>query len=222
MKRTILTLLAISASAVAFAGNDAPGNCGNGSGGGNACLPDSGNSKSASKSSSKSRSASASNATSASIAAGGTATAKGGEGGTASTGAISNANSSTGGANSLTLNEGSLRASANQANAPTIFPTANCTVASSFGVQGMSFGIAGGAATIDASCETIEQAKAAQALGQSDVAREVLCSLPRIREARKHSGSPCFADTAAGAQAAKADEPTDPYIRARIGLPPQQ
>ena len=136
---------------------------------------------------------------------------------TSLTSAVANTGTSDNAIGDASNNSTRHRAAASSAYAAPVIPTANCSVGGSFGVQGMSFGLSGAAATIDQTCETIEQAKAASSLGQPAVAQEILCNLPKIREARKRTGNPCWADTPAGMAESKAQEPTDPYVRRRLG-----
>lgn len=233
MKRLFI-IAALAALSSAHAGNDVPGNCGQGSGSGNGCTSTTGNNKNSNAN------ANTNSNSNTNKARGGTATANaqgglggvgvggsggmgglGGTGGNSVTGPISNTNSAAGGSSDNTVTvSSSHRAAASSAFAPTVYPTANCAVAGGFAVQGVGFGLSGGAATIDPSCEVIEQAKAAQAIGQAAVAQEVLCSLPKVRAARKHTGNPCWADTAEGIADAKAQEPSDPFVRRRLGLAP--
>jgi hypothetical protein len=56
------------------------------------------------------------------------------------------------------------------------------------------FGFSGsaGSAYIDSSCVLLEQAKAAAALGDVEVAQEMMCAQPAYRAARKRMGRPCM------------------------------
>lgn len=109
--------------------------------------------------------------------------------------------------------------------APMVNNTANCAIGVSGGIQAATWGISGGSAFESETCVTIEQAKVAKVVF-NDVAtgEELMCSLAKYREARKSAGRPCNADKKAaaspGAQQTAAYEPTDPIVRARIGLPP--
>lgn len=111
---------------------------------------------------------------------------------------------------------------ASTAIAPAIPPTANCALSGSVGVQGLSFGLSAGGATIDENCAAIEAAKAAHVLGKPAVAHEVLCDIPRVREARRRAGDPCAADRdRPQASSTAVPEYTDPIIRRRLGLAPR-
>lgn len=109
--------------------------------------------------------------------------------------------------------------------APMVNNTANCAIGVSGGIQAATWGISGGSAFESETCVTIEQAKVAKVVF-NDVAtgEELMCSLAKYREARKSAGRPCNADkkaaAAPGAQQTATYEPTDPIVRARIGLPP--
>lgn len=109
--------------------------------------------------------------------------------------------------------------------APMVNNTANCAIGVSGGIQAAAWGISGGSAFESETCVTIEQAKVAKVVF-NDVAtgEELMCSLAKYREARKSAGRPCNADkktaAAPAAQQNAAYEPTDPIVRARIGLPP--
>ena len=73
-------------------------------------------------------------------------------------------------------------------------------------------------ATPSAVCETIYQAESVKAMGDHSAAFEVMCDLPQVRAARKRAGNLCWADRPENQP--KAGEPTDPYVRKRMGLPP--
>lgn len=103
--------------------------------------------------------------------------------------------------------------------APTIAPTAVCMGSTSGGAQGASFGFSVGTTWVDKNCELLEQVRAVSyVLGDRESAAEMLCSLESYREARLRVGKPCKAYKDA-AQAKAQSEPTDPYIRRRLGLP---
>jgi hypothetical protein len=156
--------------------------------------------------SSRSTSAAAARANGGSArATGGDATASGGQGGSAS---------GTGGQGVGTVDVSNTTRVRPPAYAPSVHPTANCAMGASVGIGGV---LSAGGSHIDENCATIEQAKAIADLGDPFSAQEVLCSLPRVREARVRSGNPCWADKPENAP--KANEPTDPYVRKRLGLP---
>jgi hypothetical protein len=109
--------------------------------------------------------------------------------------------------------------------APSMNPTANCAIPVTGGVTAATWSISGGSAYESDTCVTIEQAKMADSRGERAVAGEILCGLPKYRAARKATGTPCGADKTAAAPAsaptvAASSEPTDPYIRRRLGLAP--
>jgi hypothetical protein len=93
----------------------------------------------------------------------------------------------------------------------------------------------GGALSIGGSsndeCDAREGAKTASFVGLPGVAKEMLCAVKQYREAFKRAGMMCSADnvkvatTTKGAQdsgmATPSGEPSDPFIRQRLGLPPQ-
>jgi hypothetical protein len=89
----------------------------------------------------------------------------------------------------------------------------------SVGVQG-GIGFSMGTTHLDATCATIEAAKAEALLGNVAVAREVLCDVPQIRAARLRSGTPCHNDTAEAKGAIIRPDLTDPLVRKREGIPP--
>jgi hypothetical protein len=73
--------------------------------------------------------------------------------------------------------------------APAIGTSAPCAVAASGGLAGMGFGISAGKAFIDDSCTAredqrldVETARTLSSMGKNDMASEVLCSNPRLRE----------------------------------------
>lgn len=108
--------------------------------------------------------------------------------------------------------------------APSMNPTANCAIPVTGGIAAASLAISGGSAYESDTCITIEQAKVADARGERDVAGEIMCGLDKYRAARKAVGKPCGADSKVSASPAEASvaastEPTDPFIRRRLGLP---
>jgi hypothetical protein len=94
--------------------------------------------------------------------------------------------------------------------APSMSPTANCAMTAAIGVSGLSLG----GSHIDANCAAIEAAKALAQLGKLQAAHEALCEIPAVRTARNRTGEPCFVDTIK----VNVEEPTDPYVRRRLGL----
>jgi hypothetical protein len=145
--------------------------------------------------------------------AGGTASSAGGAGGssTAAGGSGVGTVAVTNSTNNATTNSTHVRPAAY---APSVHPTANCALGASVGIGGA---LSLGGSHIDENCATIEQAKAIADLGDPYTAQEVLCSLPKVREARLRSGNRCWADKPENQP--KVAEPTDPYVRARLGLP---
>jgi hypothetical protein len=107
---------------------------------------------------------------------------------------------------------------ASSAIAPTIVPGYSCAGGKSFALQGLGGGVSLGDATPSAVCETIYQAESVKAMGDHSAAFEVMCDLPQVRAARKRAGNLCWADRPENQP--KAGEPTDPYVRKRMGLPP--
>lgn len=202
----------------AMATNETPGKCGagqktkgcagSGGAGGRADARALANSAASASSSAQGGSANAN---------GGNATAAGGQGGSSSatggqvvgTGTVSVVGDSN-------TYQGARRAAAS-AYAPALTPVYTCSGGTSFGVQGMGGGVSFGNATASEVCETVYMATAASNQGDPQTAREVLCTLPQVRAARKRTGSPCWADRPENQ--AKAGEPTDPFVRARLGLP---
>jgi hypothetical protein len=120
-------------------------------------------------------------------------------------------------AQTTTITSTQARNAASTAYAAGVFPTANCAMGTSVGAQGMGAGLSLGTTHLDENCATIEQAKAVANLGDPYAAQEVLCSLPKVREARKRTGNPCWSDRTENipAQSSKCRWLTDPLVRAR-------
>lgn len=116
--------------------------------------------------------------------------------------------------------------------APNIAPTASCMGASSAGLQVASFGISGGGSWVSENCEKLEQVRVvSQVLGQTEVAAQMMCSIPGYAAAREAVGQPCDEPVTSKAPAATDEQVAshaapaaysgdDPIIRARLGLPP--
>lgn len=121
---------------------------------------------------------------------------------------------------SVTVEGDSYRLPVSSALAPMIHNTANCAIGVSGGLQAATWGISGGSAYESDTCVTIEQSKRAESMGEVDVAREIMCSLPKYREARKTTGKPCSVDAKRDVKQTASVEYTDPLIRRRLGLPP--
>lgn len=110
---------------------------------------------------------------------------------------------------------------------PAVCANAGLGVSLQTGTIGGAASVGGGA---NDECDAREGAKTAKFIGLPDsVAREMLCNVKTYREAFKRAGQPCSIDTAIAkaatvpmpAVAAPArQEPTDPIIRQRLGLPP--
>ncbi len=117
--------------------------------------------------------------------------------------------------------------------APAIPPTAVCALSMSGGAQGSAFGFSIGGSYIDKNCEHLEQVRAANAIGQKEVAAEMMMDVPAFAAAAKRiadrkAGKVAVAPTAltgsAQDQAAYAanqrGESLDPIVRKNMGLPP--
>lgn len=105
-----------------------------------------------------------------------------------------------------------------------LFPTAVCSGTTAGGVQAATFGVSVGSSWTDSNCILLEQAKAVASLGMTDVALEMLCTIPNYADARKALGKPCVRQPApAKVQAMDTGtwDHNDPYIRRRMGLPAQ-
>lgn len=98
-----------------------------------------------------------------------------------------------------------------------MIPVWTCAGGTSIGVQGLGGGISIGNATPNETCDTVFVAEALASRGDHAAANEVLCELSKARAARKRAGSPCWADRPENQP--KSGEPTDPFVRKRLGLP---
>lgn len=170
----LAAVLTIAAAPALAAGGNVPGNCGLGSGSGNAsCVgggTGSGGEGSGGQRGSVANNANTYNATSTST---------------------SNASQqiSVGGNTYLAPQ----RAAAS-AIAPAFSMTTTCAIAGGVSVQCLSFGVSAGKSTIDENCAAIEAAKAVFQLGKPDAAHEVLCALAAVRQARQRAQDPCAED----------------------------
>jgi hypothetical protein len=97
---------------------------------------------------------------------------------------------------------------------------------SSGGAQGAAVGVSFGTSWTDQNCVLLEQVRTvATGLKDRATAQEMMCGAIAYREARMRMGKPCKGwDKKApkGKKASTGNKPeyTDPYIRARLGLPP--
>lgn len=206
----------------AFAGDDVPGNCGQGSGKGRACLEGGGTTTINNKPSANAGAISASRANAVSVSRGGRATATGGNAVSNAAGgnAVSNAAGGAGGAggdgsSSVIIYGDQHKRSAAAAYAAPLYPTANCAVGNSAGMGVPGFTFSGAVTQIEENCARIEKSKRMEELGDHEVAREIMCNDPEIRAARARVGDPCLpkvVNTAIGY-----DE-SDPFIRRRLNL----
>lgn len=106
-----------------------------------------------------------------------------------------------------------------------------CMGSSSGGIQGASLGVSLGSTWESEGCELRMFARSLQALSLNEAAFDVLCQSAKVRAALEGSTKPCrvkSSKTAAApagvvgsALAAQTGgDVTDPYVRARLGLPP--
>lgn len=223
MFKSVFAIGILALASAAWAGNNVEGNCGVGSGSGNAACgkPAAGNPGSV-PGSNRSRN---SNHNAAQGGRGGTATATGGD--AAAAGGAGGSASAAGGqgvgsvnVTGDTVTHQAARRPASSAVAPAMHTTVNCAMGGGLAVQGASFGISAGGGQINEACETIEMAKAMADLGDIEAAQEVLCELPKVRAARKRAGQPCAEDLQRAAGAPVSPEYRDPFVRRRLGLPP--
>lgn len=111
------------------------------------------------------------------------------------------------------------RAPVSTAYAPHVSPTALCALGISGGAQGASFGLSFGGSFTDENCVLLEQVRTtATVLGDRATAAEMMCGLAAYRAARERQGKPCQKTASA---AAGGNEPSDPYVRRRLGLAQQ-
>lgn len=102
--------------------------------------------------------------------------------------------------------------------APLAASNGTCMGSTSLGGQGINLGLSFGTTWTDSGCDARYDAIALQQIGEQSAARARLCLKPEIREAFKASGKPCPQDEQKQAPVASADEPTDPFVRRRLGL----
>lgn len=89
-----------------------------------------------------------------------------------------------------------------------------CMGSSSGGVQTTVFGFSAGATWTDEGCNRRYNAAMLNALGYPRAAVVMMCEDPAVRRA--------MAEACPALPAADPNEPTDPFIRHRLGLPPLQ
>lgn len=95
-----------------------------------------------------------------------------------------------------------------------------CFGSGGVGAQGASIGFNFASTNKDLDCNRRYNSMRMQDLGYRAAATELMCADPDVRAAMKAAKTPCLADDAVQQTAAtKADEPTDPYVRRRLGLP---
>lgn len=101
-----------------------------------------------------------------------------------------------------------------------------CMGSTSVGGQGVTIGLSVGTTWADESCNARYDAQALAALGQQRAGIARLCQSKDVAAAMEAAGTPCpgKAKTAAAAPAeastvTASNEPTDPFIRRRLGLP---
>lgn len=101
--------------------------------------------------------------------------------------------------------------------APSIQPTAPCTVPYGVGVQGYPGGISIGGAKIAPVCQTQEVAKTSAGFGDIQTAEEVMCSIDEYRFARDRTKRPCVKIEAD--PDSKVYTGRDNTVRQRVGQP---
>lgn len=108
--------------------------------------------------------------------------------------------------------------------APLTASNGTCMGSTSAGAQGVTIGLSVGITWTDSSCDARYDAQALAALGQPVAAIARLCQKAEIAAAMEKAGTACpgAAKKAAApaAEAAASTEPTDPFIRSRLGLAP--
>lgn len=108
--------------------------------------------------------------------------------------------------------------------APVSATNGTCMGSSSAGAQGMTFGVSVASTWKDEGCERRYNSIRLQELGNQKAAMALMCQDPAVRAAMEDVGTPCPPNkaersAAAEATAVAAKEPTDPFVRRRLGLP---
>src|SRR5574337_677504 len=93
-----------------------------------------------------------------------------------------------------------------------------CLGSASGGVQAPGFGFSAGSTKLDEGCDRRYNAQELARLGYTAAATALMCQDAGVAKAMETAGTPCKAP--AKAATAQADEPSDPYIRRRLGLAP--
>lgn len=105
--------------------------------------------------------------------------------------------------------------------APLAASNGTCLGSASGGLQTVGVGLSFGKTTLDEGCDARYDAIALTQIGEGNAARERLCLKPEIAEAFARSGKPCASSKAsAPREVAAVNEPSDPYVRRRMGLSP--
>src|SRR5574337_90606 len=127
-------------------------------------------------------------------------------------------NALAGGNNSVTVTQDVPRQTAS-AYAPALAASnGTCLGSASGGVQAPGFGFSAGSTKLDEGCDRRYNAQELARLGYTAAATALMCQDAGVAKAMETAGTPCKAP--AKAATAQADEPSDPYIRRRLGLAP--
>lgn len=237
MKKSLIALMALAslAAAPAFAGNDVPGNCGKGSGSGNACLPGTAsnnatnrtnvnnanlvNTRNSNRNTSNS-SSSASSSSSSNSSSGSTSRTSVGNISPVQTNAGNNSsNSASNSGNNTVVEYHNPRTVSSAYAAPLAASNGSCMGSTSGGVQGASFGVSVGSTWSDVDCNRRYNAMMLSNLGKDPAAIALMCQDPAVEVAMRTAGMPCPQLPKQEVTAAP-NEPTDPYVRRRLGLAP--
>jgi len=98
-----------------------------------------------------------------------------------------------------------------------------CMGSSSFGLSIVGFGATGGTTMVDDACVRRLDSREFRAMGLNDVALALLCQSPANRKAVEATGRSCpsaVAPAVATTSVNKVAEPTDPFVRRRLGMEP--
>lgn len=96
-----------------------------------------------------------------------------------------------------------------------------CLGSASGGAQGPGFGVSFGTTMLDTGCDARYDAAFLRSMGLEQVAVARLCQKAEIAQAMRDGGTPCPVPPSAGKEeVASGVKYTDPFVRARMGLPP--
>ena len=127
-----------------------------------------------------------------------------------------------GGAGGASVNEITIKheRSAASASAPlTTGSNGTCMGSTGIGAQGVSFGVSVGSTWNDENCNRRYDAIRLAELGLERAAIALMCQSPAVRKAMLDADTPCPERHVKLDPEARVQEPTDPYVRRRLGLP---